>query len=411
MRLSKRYWRVTELLLTRGCALATKFALTIYLARVVGLDVLGWYGLIVSASLAGPILLRGGVFNALLREFALLDAASTRKELSLYRSFVALGYCVLTIPIICAAFFAGVTPVITLCVVWIIYCEQRIADATQILFALRKPRAAAWLTLGYTIGSAALFMIISTLEPSWRSLDGLLLSWSAAATLTVAVLNWSAAERLQPPSVKQTIGWARRLLIESRAIYLHELLNTARDHSDRYLITLLMGIEATGVYVFFLQFANGASTLVNSAFVFPARSSLIAAAHESVQAFTIAFNALCLKALALMAMLLGLAILAFVAVGQFALPQAVAAQFAVACWVLAASWLQMALTLAGMGLYARRRDGVRLMASCCAAATIPLAALMLVPTHGLIGMAWANMLASILALAIVLNRRCVASSR
>lgn len=138
---------------------------------------------------------------------------------------------------------------------------------------------------------------------------------------------WNKGKIIGPkPPLRQehvdAISWARVQFTSSRAIFLQEMLNVVRDYGDRFIVGLLLGLEATGVYVFFRPFANASSTLVNSAIVFPARSNLIAAAIQSPTAFAAIYTSILLRALALMAAML-IGVLASLLVFAQLLPEAI----------------------------------------------------------------------------------------
>lgn len=401
-----------ELLVARGGALLGKFALTLYLAHAAGLDVLGWYGLIVGSSLALPVLVRGGILNALLREIAVANGDAIRSELGRYLSFIAMAYGALALIALVISLAGVVELPIALTILWIIYCEQCAADTTQILFGLHKPRVAAWLTFAHSLAWTIAYMLISSTDTTWRTMDGLLIVWAAGGAVTIAALWHSIRGQLRCSPSAEVLMWGLRWISASRAIFLHEILNIVRDFGDRFLISALMSIEAAGVYVFFLQFASAASTLVNSAIVFARRSALVSAAQKGAATFSSAYKALYTRALGLMAILLILCVVGFLGLDRVILPEAISAHFVEGCWILAAGWLQMALTLASLGLYAWRRDRMRLTATSAVAIATPALAFSLVPQHGLIGMAWANIGASFIGLAIIcLSCRGFASSR
>jgi hypothetical protein len=392
---------ILELLALRGGALGAKFALTLYLAHVIGLDVLGWYGLIVGGSLIAAVLIRGGILSGLLRKIPQWDEATVRAELGCYIAFAMLIYAALYAIAVGLAKLSAFDAFVGVLVLWIIHGEQWVADAIQVLYGIRRSRAAGWLGFAHTMVWPAAYAGLSLEYASWRTLDGLLIIWAAGCALTVGVLASIAYGQFPVPPVAKALAWGARRLAGSRLLYLQEVINIGRDHADRFLVSVLTSIELAGIYVFFLQFANAASALINAAAVFSERSALVAAAHRGRVVYEHAFKALCVRALGLMAGLLILIAAALDTLGHVFASAPILAHLGDGRWILVAGWMQMALTLGGLGLYARHFDRTRILATLSAAAVIPLFAILAVPAYGLTGMALSNIIASGVGIALI----------
>ena len=114
-----------------------------------------------------------------------------------------------------------------------------------------------------------LYMPIAYFIPEYRELNILLLFWliGAIASLAIFVLiakNWPWRPLLKSSSM---IPWIITEFKDSKILYINSLTDTAGTYLNHLLITILLSLELTGVYVFFSQAIGAMSNLVSTGVV------------------------------------------------------------------------------------------------------------------------------------------------
>ncbi len=120
------------------------------------------------------------------------------------------------------------------------------------------------------------------LYPETRTLDTLFLVWLLGLIFTGLVFaGWLLKQRtgrlLRWQEIAEQIGSVRASL----QLYLRNMTASASLFIDRYLISLTLGLELTGVYVFFWSVANVVHGMMNTVIVQPQTVHLIGAVARS----------------------------------------------------------------------------------------------------------------------------------
>ena len=258
----------------RTLILAGKFVLGILIARYGSTSDLGIYGLMTAAISIGFTLVGLDFYVYSTREIAgappAVQACRIRDQFCFHLSTYP------TALLACAVLFAiGFLPLS--CLLWfymILPLEHVAQELYRMLIALCKPtlantalfiRSAGWIYI-YAI---ALFLHRRpvSLQEIWRAwalgcLGGILLSlWS------LRHLPWAQAR-----TVAIDAFWIRRGLSTGLLFFAGTLAALAGSYVDRYVLNRYLGVEAVGIYTFFISISTAMANLIETGvvnFIFP----------------------------------------------------------------------------------------------------------------------------------------------
>lgn len=260
---------------------AAKFALAVYMARHLGLEEVGVYGLLVGAAATIP-----GIFGFGLNDWTsrhvvgmgreeAVAVATTRLTLTLVVDLVLL--CV------AAALFVAVGPAMAtttaLAIGAILLLEHLAVDDYALEIGRERPtfanlqlflRAGAW---------PPVVIVWGLIDPAARSLDvvlggwlvGLVAMWAVVAARSLGGGRW----RL----MRIDRGFLRRALRGALPFWLADFGAVGNLYLDRFVVSAFLGMELTGVYTFFWSFTNVVHTLAVNGVIQPQIPRLVAAAR------------------------------------------------------------------------------------------------------------------------------------
>ncbi len=267
----------------RACALVSKFLLAIYTARYLGLADLGMYGLLVGATTIVPAIVGLGMTEWISRRLVDLPRAQALPLIA-SRLSLTLAIHLVVQPIAFAADLLLGEPIpigtALLCGA-ILLLENLGNEATDMLIARRR------IFLAYTLAFLRVgfwpipVMAIGLLYPETRTLEFLLMGW-----LVMLVVSWlvlfglilrEGRWRLMRPQRRLVFPELRGSLV----LYSKDVSSTISMFLDRFLISLFLGLEMTGVYTLFWSIVNVVHSLAVGDIVRAQLPSLIAAGQQS----------------------------------------------------------------------------------------------------------------------------------
>jgi O-antigen/teichoic acid export membrane protein len=266
----------------RGSVTLAKFALTFYIARVLGLADLGIYGLIAGGTTIVPALFGFGITDWISRVIVNLPS---QQAIPYMTSRVALSAAVQVIgqPLAWLINYALGAPIPWHVVVLagpILFLEHIVNDAQDMLiFRGRVYFASVVLFLRAGLWPP-LVMLWAWLDPAARTLDHLLLGWLAGLVLVGLVLASQLLAHQRWRFLGLRIRWLADCIRSSTPFYLKDISNVGSLYLDRFVVSLLLGLELTGVYTFFWSFANVVNSLVIYGTVQPSIPHLVVAARD-----------------------------------------------------------------------------------------------------------------------------------
>ncbi|MEA2984196.1 MAG: hypothetical protein QOD94_450 [Alphaproteobacteria bacterium] len=268
----------------RGVSTGAKFILALYTARYLGLAELGVYGLVVAAGTLSPAWLGFGLTEWVARRIVLATPEDALRKIAARFTITVWAHIVFQ-PIFWAGNFALGSPVPTAWA-WFIapiaLLEHLSSDAHDLFIA----RGCIALTSTLEFIRAGLWPVVivglGLLYPETRTLDSIFLGWLLGLTLTWTVLlSWMLAQRAGPLLCWTELSEQLSSLRGSCQLYLRNVTDAASLFIDRYLISLTLGLELTGVYVFFWSVANVVHGMIIAVIVQPQATRLIEAAAKA----------------------------------------------------------------------------------------------------------------------------------
>jgi O-antigen/teichoic acid export membrane protein len=342
--------------------LAAKFILSLFIARFMGLNALGLYGLVTGASAVGQVAMRLGIFSVLSRQAVNQPLHELTHHLRHYGTGCIALYLCLT-PCAAAAGWHYGTPGFALLALAVVFTEHACYDVFVLTNNLNRPKLANALMSVQAAGWIYLFMLLAYIFPPLRTLDAVLAFWIAGGFVTLAAAsfltrNWPWKEAFAVPLEK---SWYWRHFQKSRHLYCSEVVNMAAQYMDRYLITFFLGLGLAGVYVLFSQVVNAICNLVGAGVLQVFRPHLIEAFRDRDDKRYRDVLASCgMRAMALAA---GLALLSGIVV-PFLIgytKQKLATDYLPLLWLMLFAMLfRIADDLAGTALYTQHKDRLTL---------------------------------------------------
>jgi O-antigen/teichoic acid export membrane protein len=394
-------------LLLRGLTLASRFLLSVLLARMLPAEALGDYGLI-TATLAFALLGLGLEFYSYTHREIVPASAQRRAQMIADQLVLAAIAFVVAVLVGILAVVAGLLS--ARLVSWfllILATEHLSLEATRILIITSRPvRAyfAAFLRGGIWVYAIAMLMLS---VPGSRSLEAVLIWWALGGVASVLFAAFSLRDLPWRELKTPDWAWIAGGLRVARPFLLTSAGALTISYVDRYMIDHAIGRVALGIYTFYSTIAIGMLSLgasVSHQFlpkVIAGWSAGPAAYRSAVRAQFWTLAGISSAMLVLVAALIW-PLLALLELTQYA--QSVSVFFLMLPGVL----LRILADVPSYALYAARADVSLLLCNLGSAIMAILLNVILVPSIGIQGAALAGSIASgvlLLALSVLALRR------
>ncbi|NBX86082.1 MAG: hypothetical protein EBQ80_02410 [Proteobacteria bacterium] len=384
-------WLSLSIMAMRSATLVVKFALSLFIAHRLGMADLGAYGLVVATSVLLPVALALGIMQYLTRPLVTQPLTQVVKLIRNSWELFLLFYAILLPFTVLAGWWFGQLELALLTLAIALF-EHANTDSVNTLTNRQRPLAA---NISFFIRGALWVIILVPLGylfPALHSLHAILYGWLCASIFSLIIFfiltkkwPWHLLFRQIPNHT-----WYRQTLGKSWTFYISEIGNTTGPLLDRYIITLFLGLEATGVYVLFWSVTNALMNLVITGSMQIRRPQLIQAAHQKKHAqYLKIFKQVSLQSLGLAVILSITAAAAFPWVAQALNRPEVLHALPVLFIMLAGSCLRIAGDLVAHTLYAYQKDKSFTFINFLALPISLAANLALVPFYGLYGAAMA----------------------
>ena len=286
---------VTPVLLiaVRGFNTVSKFALSLYTARYPGLSDLGVYGLLVAGVTILPAFAGFGTNDWLGRRAARSDmtqvapllSAKLVLSLAFNLGLQAIAYALnavmgTPVPWPVMMIFSGVALL------------DHLADDVGILLTYRGHVVLANILFFVRAGLWPIgVIVVGLLVPVGRKLEALIVGWLIGLVAMWLMLGVYALHRGAFAYARPDWRLVTQGIPQSVPFYLKDVSIAANLYLDRFLVSLFLGLELTGVYTFFWSMANVIHNLAVSAIFLPYMSKLVRSAKESMTEFRSFFTA------------------------------------------------------------------------------------------------------------------------
>ena len=354
----RHVFRQLLLLGTRGAGTAVKLALSLYMVRYLGLAEVGFYGLLVGAATAMPSVLGFGLTAWIVRKLVNLPGSQaipaifTRLSLSLLIQLVVQPLVWLIDMFLGEPIPLHLAPAIAA----ILLLESLASEVSHMLTACRRVRLAEFLLFIRSGLWPIPVMVYGLIEPAARTIDVLLFGWIAGLVLAWLIIAAQLLPRRRWRHLRLQWRWLFDGARESVPLYLHDINLALSLYLDRFLISLYLGLELTGVYTFFWSVANMVHSLTIFGMLVPQIATLVDAAARGGVEFARVVRRLQLET-ALWATLLASGAAVAVTVLLPHLQRPLLDDNLHALWIImAATLLRICSDGYGYVLYAQRRD-------------------------------------------------------
>jgi O-antigen/teichoic acid export membrane protein len=248
----------------RGGMLVAKFLLSLFVARYMGLEALGAYGLIVSINGTVQALIRCGVFNTLSRE----AVHEPKDTLVIHLRNYAVGILVIYLLVVPVAIFIGwhLEMALLFALAAAVMVSEHLAfDIFTLVNNLQRPKTANIMLAVQSALWIYIYIALAFFIPELRTLEMLMCFWvlgGVAMILAALILarHWPWKTAVHS---KISFCWYLDHIKRSARLYVSELIGIFNLYADRYLITFFLNLEILGVYVLFSQITNAIHNLVN----------------------------------------------------------------------------------------------------------------------------------------------------
>lgn len=290
----------------RITVLILKFLFTLFLAKFLGFHEVGLYGLLLGASVVLPVFIGLGINYSLIRE-----AVNEAPE-QIVRGIVRYLYWVLSVYLLlaCISVAAGIATgkmAFWVMAVPLLFVEHLHVDAYQLLLNRSKAISANLILFVRSAAWMLIYVPLAFHDPGLRNVETVMIFWLLGGVCGLAALMATLRDWPWRISVgwKDTRKWLLLAIRSSKFPYLNSLGTTTSFYVDRYLITIFLGLELAGVYIFFWTIYSALFNLVYTGVVQFYRPKLVIACKSADIAY-ISMYQQCMKQTAFVSLMMSI---------------------------------------------------------------------------------------------------------
>lgn len=376
----------------RGSALVSKFALTIYLARFVGLEAVGYYGFIAGAAAIFPVIGGFGIIQSLGRILVTQKLAGIyfpllrywRLLIVAYVGIYLIGYVSKVVADVDLP-FSGLTAAL---ITAILLLEHLNNDAFIIASNMKRPLFANIQIFFRSAGWIIVYIPTAWVVVELRSMLGLLAFWMAGIIFSLAIFFAGTLHSIMHAR-NQTVAMNINSDLRFRSawkLYCGDICNSLSFYIDRYLIGVFIGVKEAGVYILFSSLGMGIYNLANTGVMQVYRPYLIEFyGKQDLQAFMDVHARCTRKAMTAVLVIAVSCGVAFPYLAPF-LNQPLVNHYEWVLWlVLGGAVIRVASDLQGYVFYTRNEDGIFALTTGFSLIVATMSNFMLVPLWGIVG--------------------------
>ncbi len=267
----------------RGSSLVVKFVLTLFIAKFLSFEALGVYGLISSVSVMVPIFLGLSLMYIQSRKAVTQPLSEIAKSLLYYAKYTVSIYILFAFGALAWGVYADQL-VLSFLITLVIFFEHINTDFYTLLLNLSKPFVANILHFLKTAVWMLIYMALAFVDPEFRNIETLLIGWISGGFLCFLGFLWVTKDwpwQESRGTRKPLLKWVADEFKEAKTIYAYNFTNTLGQNIDRFLITYFLGLELTGVYVFFGSVTAAMANLVRTGVIQIARPKMVKAYKDN----------------------------------------------------------------------------------------------------------------------------------
>ena len=260
----------------RGITLVVKFAFTLFIAKYVGLNELGIYGLVSAAGIVSPAIFGLGIMHLLSRSAVKQPLGETKSDLIRYFNYLSIFYFVAAICIM-TYFAINGNWVMAALILLVIFLEHINGECYQLMINLSRPLLADILHFTRSASWVLIYMALAGVFIPMRNIHALLIAWIVGSGLCTLIymLVISRLPSSTTANQRSLWNWLGFRSKQSSWLYLNGIATTGANYSDRYIIGAFLTLELTGVYLFFWQIQSALSNLIYTGLIQIARPAFV----------------------------------------------------------------------------------------------------------------------------------------
>jgi len=283
----------------RGMTLVTRFALTLYIAKFLGIEAVGVFGLILGiVSLAPPLV--GFAGNYIFSRESVGKSRTDAGRLLRDRLVLSIGSLCAAVALYLLMAWSGLAPLPSMiaATVLIVVLDTLACDIQVWLIAQHKALHANAMMFIRTSAWALIVMAFGFFNPAFNTLSIFIYAWAAFEALQFLYLLWVLRswplQRIAQTPISFKNIWAN--IIKGRWVYVNECCLALAIYVDRFIVHDQLGLEITGFFTLYWSIANGVYALVSTGIVQPAMPHLVSAFHDKkTGSWQATFRALMIK--------------------------------------------------------------------------------------------------------------------
>jgi O-antigen/teichoic acid export membrane protein len=282
----------------RIVALALKFALTVVIARTLGLAAVADYGLALAVSVVASKLLGLGFSTEINRRLSLSQQSDSVNDACRLLLAFAGVYAAIAVIIALLQFgeelhaFAQVRPAVLWGVIFVAFSEHAALETNSWIFSMHRSRFGAVLLFVRT-GAWAAIAILGMIGGWVHTIDTIFILWSGTNVLVVAVVvaNLLSARRQsgsgpQAASAASRFGM-RSLWLAGMPFFCATTLLSGLQYAERFVASAVVTPAVLGSYVFCWSISNAIQTIAYATVAVTAGPRLARASEVSSRDFRV----------------------------------------------------------------------------------------------------------------------------
>ncbi len=272
----------------RGSSLIIKFLFTLFMAKFLGFEYLGLYGLIFSSAILMRVILGLSFSYTLSRKAVTQSLEKTCSEFKHYLSYTFILYSLLLLLGLIISGFVNHF-VLTVLIIFVIYTEHLANDFYILLLNLSRPFVANSLHFLRTGLWMSIYMVTAYIFPTLRNVESIMLFWLVGNFVSIVIFFFIVRKWpwFKVKSRKSLKFWITNEFKQSKTIYSTDCLNTISSYWNHFLITIFLGLEFTGVFVYFMQLNSALSNLMQTGVIQIYKPKMVKACRNKGEFFAL----------------------------------------------------------------------------------------------------------------------------
>lgn len=291
----------------RGTSLVVKFIFTLFVARFMGFDVLGSYGLVASSSIIASLFFGLTLIHTISRNAVTQTREEICQNLRYYGLYIVSIYSILFLSSFVLGHFFSQTLLFNL-ILCVILLEHINGDFYRLFLNLSQPFIANLLHFFRTATWMIIYMLLASFIEGIQTLNWLMTFWILGNLISIVCTLYMMRDWPWTGLKLNTrlFKWVKTEFSFARNQHVTSVLTSLSQYWGHFLISIFLGLELTGVYVFFMQVQSALMNLACTGVLQIARPKLVRAFKNKTNEYMNIFFK-CLRDTSLVTSLMALA--------------------------------------------------------------------------------------------------------